>query len=316
MAQQGPENPIHLAVKQKALSPDSARALEAIGVDRQLQGEANRGAEVYKGKRVALTLVLGDDSISMAARPSHAYFESQGQEKVKGVFGAFSRVFEKGGLKGPMTKAEAFVLGHNAYIDALKGDDRAGEYLAQTVLLNRGPVLPEDSKLTEHHGLFLPLQHAVKLVTGKNYKAEGNTPLYDRSAEVLARQIVEAEKHLDEMRDVRTITLIASDGQDAGSYIGAEAVASIVTDMRNSKKIFHIVAAMSMDESNATKRVFLSMGIPEEWILYPGSQPDKIRSIFGLGGDFTRATNQVLKATPAQLKELGTGGFKALGSGK
>jgi hypothetical protein len=79
---------------------------------------------------------------------------------------------------------------------------------------------------------------------------------------------------------VRTVTLLISDGADAGSRRARPAdVRALVEDLRRAEG--HIVAAMGIsDGSTDFRQVFREMGIEDRWILTPGSTASEIRRAF------------------------------------
>ena len=103
---------------------------------------------------------------------------------------------------------------------------------------------------------------------------------------------------------VRTITLIITDGGDAGSQrFKPHHVKSLVDDMLASEG--HIVAAMGIaDGSTDFRQVFRDMGIPDEWILTPANSSREIRKAFQV---FSQSA--VKASQGGSFSKTGLGGF-------
>jgi hypothetical protein len=160
--------------------------------------------------------------------------------------------------------------GHNFVLDALHDSKQAGEVLAHTRYLNGHVLCP-----------YTALDHAVKM-TPANYQPNLATPLYDQTAVVLGTVIAKAQALAQAGIAVRTVTLLITDGADAGSRrMSAADVKSIVDDMVAHEH--HIVAAMGISDGGTDFRaVFRAMGIPERWILTPGNSASEIRRAFAV----------------------------------
>src|SRR3954463_15927440 len=158
--------------------------------------------------------------------------------------------------------------GHNFVLEALAGSKQSGEVLAHTRYLNGHVLTP-----------YTALAHAVKM-TKQNYNPNLGTPLYDQTAVVLGTVIAKSEELAQAGIAVRTVTLIITDGGDYGSTrCKAADVKAIGTDMLAQEN--HIVAAIGINDGTTDfKAVFRSMGIPDRWILTPGSSATEIRRAF------------------------------------
>jgi hypothetical protein len=170
--------------------------------------------------------------------------------------------------------------GHNFVLDALGGSKQSGEVLAHTRYLNGHVLCP-----------YTALDHAVKM-TPANYDPNQGTPLYDQAVVVLGTVIAKAQELAQAGIAVRTVTLIITDGADAGSRrMSANDVKSIVDDMLAQEN--HIVAAMGIsDGSTDFHRVFRAMGIPDRWILTPGNSASEIRRAFAVFSQSAIKTSQ------------------------
>jgi hypothetical protein len=158
--------------------------------------------------------------------------------------------------------------GHNFVLDALRASKQAGEVLAHTRYLNGHVLCP-----------YVALDHAVKM-TAANYDPRLGTPLFDQAVVVLGTVVAKAQELAQAGIAVRTVTLIITDGGDAGSTRCKPAdVKALVDDMLAQEN--HIVAAMGISDGHTDFRaVFRAMGIPDRWILTPGNSATEIRRAF------------------------------------
>lgn len=185
--------------------------------------------------------------------------------------------------------------GHNLVIDAAAATRQADAVLATARLLNRADPLYA----------YAPVG-AVPRLDARNYRAHGATPLYDQAAVLLGTVLAKAREFENAGVPARTVTLIVSDGADAGSTgQTAASVRAIVEDMR--RRETHVVAAMGIDDGGHTdfRAVFRSMGVPDEWILTPGSSESEIRAAFGM---FSQSVSRASQSA-AHFRLAGMGGF-------
>ncbi len=165
--------------------------------------------------------------------------------------------------------AQAVRGGHNSVLDALMATKQSQNIFIHNRYLNGQVLYP-----------YCPLLQAIRMDT-QNYNPNLGTPLYDQAVVVLGTVLAKAQDFADNGVPVRTITLIITDGADAGSVrASAKTVASIVQDMLAAEN--HIVAAMGVDDGGQTDfhQVFKAMGIRDEWILTPGNSDTEIRKSF------------------------------------
>jgi hypothetical protein len=178
--------------------------------------------------------------------------------------------------------------GHNAVIEALAVSKQRDSILAHTRYLNGHVLYP-----------YRAVAQAERM-TAKNYNPELGTPLYDQTVVLLGTVIAKTQSFAQSGVPARSVTLIITDGADAGSCRSKAAdVRTIVRDMLASEQ--HIVAAMGIDDGSTPFRdVFREMGIEDRWILTPGSDAGEIRRAFRMfsqsamrasqqGGAFSRA---------------------------
>ncbi len=158
--------------------------------------------------------------------------------------------------------------GHNLVLDSLEGSKQMADVLAHTRYLNGHVLFP-----------YRPLSGAERM-SKANYDPCLGTPLYDQVAVVLGTVLAKAREFEDNGVPARTVTLLITDGADAGSQRQTpKSVRSIVEDMQRAET--HIIAAMGIDDGHTDfRQVFSEMGIPDEWILTPGNSASEIRSAF------------------------------------
>ena len=159
--------------------------------------------------------------------------------------------------------------GHNEIVKALGASKQSDDILAQCSYLNKGVLYPYQ---------FIA---QVPTLDARNFKACGATPLYDRSIVTLGSVLAKSREFTSSGVPVNTVTLIVTDGHDEGSLHRARDVYPIVQDMLAQES--HIVAGMGINDGDTDfYEVFRSMGIPDNWILTPQSDPHDIRKAFQL----------------------------------
>ncbi len=158
--------------------------------------------------------------------------------------------------------------GHNLVLDALGASKQRDQLLAHTRYLNGQVLFPYCAAAS------------AERMNKKNYQAKLGTPLYDQTVVLLGTVIAKAQEFAMNGVPVRTVTLILTDGGDAGStWAKAKDVRALVEDMRRAEN--HIVAAMGIDDGQTPFRdVFIEMGIEDRWILTPQSGATDIRRAF------------------------------------
>jgi hypothetical protein len=166
------------------------------------------------------------------------------------------------------TNADAVRDGHNLVLSALIDSKQRDSILAHNRYLNGHVLYP-----------YCPITKATKMDTS-NYDPRLATPLYDQTVLLLGTVIAKAQEFANNGVPARTVTLIITDGADAGSqWAKAKDVNVLVRDMIQSE--CHIVAAMGIDDgTTAFRDVFRSMGIEDRWILTPGKDSADIRKAF------------------------------------
>lgn len=164
--------------------------------------------------------------------------------------------------------ADAVRAGQNLVLDALRASRQQGDVLVHTRYLNGHVLHP-----------YCPLSSAVRM-DASNYDPSLGTPLYDQSVVLLGTVLAKAQELADHGVPCRTVTLLITDGADAGSVRATAAdVATLVRDMQRAE--CHVVAAMGIDDGSTDHRaVFRSMGIEDRWILTPKNSDGEIRRAF------------------------------------
>lgn len=164
--------------------------------------------------------------------------------------------------------ADAVRAGHNQVLDALAASRQRDDVLVHTRYLNGFVLYP-----------YTPVAQAVRM-DESNYDPNLGTPLYDQSVILLGTVLAKSQELLLNGVPVRTVTLLITDGADAGSVrANAAHVRSLVEDMLRAEG--HIVAAMGIGDGHTDfRQVFRSMGIPDPWILTPKSTTSEVRKAF------------------------------------
>ncbi|RKH57060.1 hypothetical protein [Corallococcus aberystwythensis] len=185
--------------------------------------------------------------------------------------------------------------GHNLVLDSLLASQQKDGVLFHTRYLNGHVLNP-----------FRPLEDVVRMHSG-NYSADMGTPLYDQAVVLLGTVLAKAQEFSGNGVPVRTVTLLITDGADAGSQKArAKDVAALVKDLHRVEN--HIVAAMGIDDGTTDfRRVFQEMGIADRWILTPGQSAQEIRAAFQV---FSQSAVRVSQGA-ASFSRTALGGFGA-----
>jgi len=182
--------------------------------------------------------------------------------------------------------------GHNQVIEALKAAKASAGVLMSCQYLN-GPVLYP----------YVALDNAVQMSTS-NFNPSGGTPLYDRTAEVLATVTAKMSEFEQGGVAARAITIIVTDGADGHSRRQTpSSVRTMVEALTRTEQ--HITAAVGIDDGYTDfRQVFTEMGLLQEWILTPGNSPAEIRAAFG-----TVSQSAVRASQVANFSQGAIGGF-------
>jgi len=138
-----------------------------------------------------------------------------------------------------------------------------------------------------------------------NYSANGSTPLYDETAKLLATVIAKMQDFKNSGIQVRTISLILTDGEDYGSNTSTPGdVKKIVNDMLRTED--HIIATMGFSNGRCKfGNTFSEMGIPDNWVLTANANPSEIRKAFQIFSQSAVRASQ----SAANFSQTNLGGF-------
>lgn len=158
--------------------------------------------------------------------------------------------------------------GCNLVVESLLGTKQKDSMLIHCRYLNGQALYP-----------YTTLDDAIEL-DAHNYDPTGGTPLYDQAAVVLGTVVAKAQEFISSGVQVRTVTLIVTDGADEHSRNqSASSVRNIVEDMLQAET--NIIAFMGIDNGYTDfNTVAGEMGIPDSWVLTPGNSESEIRKAF------------------------------------
>lgn len=155
-----------------------------------------------------------------------------------------------------------------------------------------------------------PTQHqqvAVEdapLLSLDDYPLTSGTPLYDRSYAQLRSVRSRVEEHASAGCQLRTFTLLLTDGGDSTSR--SYAAADVRREVEQLRADGHIVAGFGISDGRTDFRgVFHRMGIPDAWIRTPEDCDEAVRD------DFTTTSRSVvLAADPQRFDDVSRSGFR------
>ena len=162
--------------------------------------------------------------------------------------------------------------GHNLVLDAFADSKQMDNILIHASYLNGKILYP-----------YVLLDQAIRM-DGRNYQANGGTPLYDETMVLLATVMAKYLEFADQGVPARTISLIVTDGRDEHStrVLDPAPIKRVVTEML--KKERHIIAGMGIGQTQTDqdffRDIFQRMGLRDEWILTPDNTPSEIRKAF------------------------------------
>jgi uncharacterized protein YegL len=193
---------------------------------------------------------------------------------------------------GSMTGEDAAVrLGFNELCAALTATKQQDNIVLLASTLNDGVIIP-----------YTPL-HTVPIMDTNNFRIHGGTPLYKETMNTLATVIAKTKDFENNGIQVRTITLIMTDGGDTDGGVDVTDISTVITDMVGSER--HIICGMGFGNPGEFRRVFGQMGISSQWILTAQSTPDEIRKAFQV---FSRSAASASKSA-AHFAQANAGGF-------
>lgn len=190
---------------------------------------------------------------------------------------------------------DAVRQGHNEVLDALGGSKQRDGILASTVRLNAGLLSP-----------YTPLDMVARLDT-HNYNPYGETPLYAKALELLGGVAAKLQDAVNNGMNCRAVVLIASDGADnASGRVRASDVALLAQELLRNEKC--VILAMGFaDGATDFRKVFASMGVPDNCILTVSNTPSEIRRAFVVASRSAVRASQ----SAAHHSRIVRGGFAA-----
>jgi hypothetical protein len=184
---------------------------------------------------------------------------------------------------------DAVIRGHNRLIDVAQRSRT--HVLFHTRYFSAGSLTA-----------YRDADEAVRLST-ENYRAgTPRTPLYDSSLLMLGSVVAQATDLAQAGCQVRTFTLILTDGENNTGKTTADDVRFLTTDMLEFASN-HIIAGMGIGNPTVFRRVFTSMGIPRRWILTARSTDAEIEAVFN---QIERAI-AIAASSAAGFRQLSTG---------
>lgn len=205
------------------------------------------------------------------------------------VFAFFGVIDDSGSIRfGGNT--DVVKSGYNGILDALTKSKSRDDIIVGATLLNGGVYHPvcalKDAKRLDNH-----------------FNPNGGTPLYDRVIQTCENVVLKCKEFQDTGASFKGVIVIVTDGNDEGSRAGAQHVKAALEPLL-AKEIVSVVALGISDGSTDFRKVFQSMGIPDNLILTVSDDPSSIRKAFGVVSRATAAASQ-----GASLSQTGLGGF-------
>ena len=160
--------------------------------------------------------------------------------------------------------------GQQMFIDELmKHQARRDILVCQQLLNHTRPLHP-----------FVELSDIIPLENGRNYEANGNTKLYEKSCEMLSTMILKAKVEFMQAGFLtRIIFVVITDGEDCGSKreFTADKVKELVTEIGNESLLFYFIG-IEGNQRVDFRRIADEMGALH--ILTPSSNPQEIAAAF------------------------------------
>ncbi len=173
---------------------------------------------------------------------------------------------------------KAVCQGHNEILDALLGTKKRDGTIVSTRLLNGTVVSP-----------YVMLERAPRLELGRNFSADGITPLRDQMMVTLGSVLAKAREFEDAGIVVRTWTMVLTDGCDYGSMKASAADVAQLAKSLNSEQ--HQLLGLGVSDGQTDfDTEFRNLGI--ERILTSTNDPSAIRKMLRLASQSAAAMNQ------------------------
>jgi len=196
--------------------------------------------------------------------------------------------------KSGKSNAELLCDGHNLIRKTLLDSKQGADVFMAARTVNGLPVYP-----------FRKLKEVPELVNHQNFQANGGTPLFDEIAvtyEIVARQVDDYE---EANVPCRTITAFITDGRDEHSKAFREAKELLpLTVARMNHEMDIIIGFGISDGYFDFRKMFLEMGLLDQWILTPSNNEHELRNAFN-----------VLSQSALNVSQAGAGGFSQAASG-
>ena len=201
---------------------------------------------------------------------------------------------DSGSIRGIQNGPRLMCEGVNLVVDSLIASKQQDNILITNRYLNGKLLFP-----------FVQLDQA-KRMDGRNYPADGGTPLRDQMVVLLGTLIAKIQEFADNGVPARGIALVITDGRDEHSVRASAAdVKKIVKDLQRTERC--IVAGMGIDDGGQVnfREIFRELGIDDKWILTPKSDPAEIRRAFEVVSRSAVRASQ----SAASFSQTAIGGF-------
>ncbi len=193
-------------------------------------------------------------------------------------------VDDSGSISGANNE-QNIIDGHNLILDSFVASKQMDNVLIHTRYLN-GQILNP----------VCPLKDA-KRMNMSNYQANGGTPLYDETCVILGTVIKKTQEFIDAGVQVRTCTIIITDGNDEHSRNDKDGSVckNITNDMFKIELKRHNICGMGINDGRTNFcQIFNNMGITN--VLTPGNTQSEIRKAFEV-------------ASQSAIQSMAAGGF-------
>lgn len=170
--------------------------------------------------------------------------------------------------------------GYNKVINRVKQKRTKNNILVCCTLLNRG-VLYDYSFIDD-----------VPLLDESNYRGRGGTPLYDRTGEALRNLKAKFDEFENTGIDVRTVTVIITDGVDYGSHMETPATVNrrirlMIADEK------HTILGIGIDDGRTDfRQVFVNMGLDPNCVKVPSDNEEEFMQIMEMVSQISVAATQ------------------------
>lgn len=183
---------------------------------------------------------------------------------------------DSGSMQGAESETvEAYNAFLNDYKQAKASEQISSDVLIAVAALNRGIMYP-----------YTRIEDAQPL---SPYYADGGTPLYDVTLKAHGLQIAKTTELSLYGVNVKTVTLLITDGYDEHSRAPVGEVKKVIESVQENRN--HIVGGIY--RGRAREETFTNMGIPKKWVLDGGGSGSALLNAFSR---FSRASRSALTA--------------------